>query len=94
MNRYWLISFILLGILMGGMAQDCMQCGTYQCYTTPAECPAGTVTDMCDCCLVCAKDEDEECGGLWDMRGKCGEGLTCVKENGDDENSVGVCKKE
>jgi len=31
---------------------------------------------------VCAKDVNEDCGGLWGMKGKCGEGLMCrIEEN-------------
>ena len=31
----------------------------------------------CGCCLECAKDEGEQCGGEWGEKGKCGSGLIC-----------------
>lgn len=31
------------------------------------------------CCYVCGKLLGESCGGMWNMLGSCGEGLTCFK---------------
>jgi hypothetical protein len=40
-------------------------------------CKGGLVRDNCGCCQVCAKVEDEVCGGLWDEDGYCEQGLFC-----------------
>ena len=45
---------------------------------TPVGCPRGQVMDACYCCSVCAKDEDEVCGGSNYLQGECGDGLDCV----------------
>ena len=35
------------------------------------------VTDVCDCCDVCAKAKGERCGGVWNTFGKCASYLRC-----------------
>ncbi|KAF2365280.1 Insulin-like growth factor-binding protein IGFBP [Trinorchestia longiramus] len=58
----------------------CVPCGGKdRCPPDPPVCLSGLVSDVCECCLVCGKGEGEVCGGLWNMRGKCGDGLVCVK---------------
>uniref|UniRef100_A0A1V1WBG2 Putative venom protein n=1 Tax=Superstitionia donensis TaxID=311983 RepID=A0A1V1WBG2_9SCOR len=96
MNKFWTISFVLLGIFTSSMALSCLPCYERECEPLPAHCPAGIGKDICYCCPVCAQAENEECGGPWDMLGRCGDGLTCVKEEDDyiDEfNRGGICKK-
>ena len=34
-------------------------------------------TDICGCCNVCKKVENEECGGLYNYYGECDEGFEC-----------------
>uniref|UniRef100_A0A1W7R957 Venom protein n=1 Tax=Hadrurus spadix TaxID=141984 RepID=A0A1W7R957_9SCOR len=87
--KFCLIAFILTAIFVNVMTLRCRVCGTYECRPPPRNCPVGTVTDICNCCLVCGKAENEICGGDWDLRGKCGYGLRCVKRR-----KTGVCKKE
>ena len=41
--------------------------------------PAGLTMDVCGCCIECAKDVGQKCGGLWGMDGSCGENLECIK---------------
>jgi Insulin-like growth factor binding protein len=43
-----------------------------------ADCRGGRVPDACDCCLECARVEDETCGGRYRTEGRCDEGLMCV----------------
>ncbi|XP_018028239.1 single insulin-like growth factor-binding domain protein-2 [Hyalella azteca] len=58
----------------------CVPCGGKdRCPPDPPVCINGLVSDVCECCMVCGKGEGDVCGGLWNMRGKCGDGLVCVK---------------
>jgi len=43
----------------------------------PKGCKGGLTKGICGCCSVCAKQDGEKCGGLWNMRGRCDQGLTC-----------------
>ena len=50
---------------------------------TPKCCPSGKLTlDACGCCQVCAKAQNEICGGPWYTSGQCASGLDCLKECG------------
>ena len=45
---------------------------------------------------MCAKDLGEECGGIWELKGTCGEGLTCYIKDDPDRpwlrfTKAGVC---
>uniref|UniRef100_A0A224XET6 Putative venom gland protein n=1 Tax=Megacormus gertschi TaxID=1843536 RepID=A0A224XET6_9SCOR len=91
-SKFCLISFVVLGgVFLAALALDCRECGTYECQPPPNNCPVGTVTDLCDCCLECGKAENEECGGTWDMNGKCGTGLKCIKDA--EPYGDGICRK-
>jgi len=75
---------------------SCMSCDQLVC-PKPASCKGGIVKDVCGCCDVCAKLEGEECGGAWDMSGKCARGLRCVRKDPlktPFELEVGVCKPD
>nr|API81347.1 venom toxin [Hemiscorpius lepturus] len=94
--KFFLITLIMLGVTLSTTALSCRRCGTYECPPLPADCPWGTVKDPCFCCLVCAKGLNEICGGVWNISGKCGEGLKCVKDGGSDIRSfieAGRCQK-
>ncbi|XP_068202961.1 venom protein 302-like [Palaemon carinicauda] len=56
----------------------------FRCIGEPSveDCPHGTVTDKCGCCLECAKGPGEVCGGIWNINGRCVEGYQCVKTPG------------
>ncbi|XP_067132117.1 venom protein 302-like isoform X2 [Centruroides vittatus] len=62
----------------------------------PKNCTNGLIEDSCGCCKVCAKAENDKCGGPWHMHGRCGKGLVCVKpENRPKHISLqpeGTCK--
>ncbi|XP_045606961.1 serine protease HTRA3 [Procambarus clarkii] len=58
---------------------ECVPCSPSRCPAI-GECPLGITWDVCNCCEVCAKELDEECGGPWSAYGKCGPGLTCLKD--------------
>lgn len=52
----------------------------FSCPPPPHCCESGQYTfDECGCCMTCAKSELQECGGPSESRGKCSEGLACLK---------------
>ena len=80
-------------------ALSCSSCDKTACVE-PLNCKAGLVKGLCGCCDVCAKLENERCGGPWYIHGKCAKGLKCVirtqLENRDgflpEHFKVGVCE--
>ena len=40
------------------------------------------IVDTCSCCISCAKDQYEECGGFWRNVGTCRPGLHCCVRGG------------
>nr|API81351.1 venom toxin [Hemiscorpius lepturus] len=93
MVKVWLVTLVVLAVsLRATIGLRCRECGTYECRPPPRNCPAGTVKDVCNCCIVCAKGLNEECGGPWDLAGKCGNGLTCVKRT-TSPNARGRCRR-
>jgi len=55
-------------------------CGSSPCQT-PVCCDSGYYTlDECGCCLTCAKDIDEVCGGPFRIAGNCAAGLRCLRQ--------------
>ncbi|XP_042204828.1 serine protease HTRA3-like isoform X2 [Homarus americanus] len=60
-------------------ALQCRPCNPNRCPAI-GECHRGITWDVCNCCEVCAKGLNEECGGPWSAYGKCGFGLTCLKD--------------
>uniref|UniRef100_A0A3B3ZUN8 IGFBP N-terminal domain-containing protein n=1 Tax=Periophthalmus magnuspinnatus TaxID=409849 RepID=A0A3B3ZUN8_9GOBI len=67
----------------------CPPCERIHCSPRQAprlRCKGGATTGVCGCCPVCARTEDETCGGAWDYLGKCDQGLVCVYgESGQDK---------
>merc|ERR1712136_305111 len=55
-------------------------------------CPGERVMDTCNCCLVCAKEETQLCGGYHNEFGACRIGLTCSQTG--HWKHVGVCIKK
>ncbi|XP_071549675.1 serine protease HTRA3-like isoform X2 [Panulirus ornatus] len=60
-------------------ALQCGPCDPSRCLAI-GECHRGITWDVCRCCEVCAKGLNEECGGPWSAYGKCGYGLSCMKD--------------
>ena len=54
----------------------------------------GTALGVCGCCRVCAKGLNEKCGGIWNLQGRCGEGLKCVTKSQDDWQLGGHCERK
>ncbi|XP_046400185.1 cysteine-rich motor neuron 1 protein-like [Ischnura elegans] len=75
-------------------------CTRSECEDVHAwECPAGggVVWDACRCCRVCARVEDEPCGGPEGFHGACAPGLRCVLQPGllrrTSADASGTCKR-
>merc|ERR1711862_426791 len=55
-------------------------CGASPCQT-PECCESGQYTlDACGCCLTCAKDDGQKCGGPFRVEGRCAGGLRCLRK--------------
>jgi len=55
-------------------------CGTFPCQT-PVCCESGMYTpDECGCCLTCAKDLGDQCGGPFQISGTCARDLRCLRQ--------------
>merc|ERR1712227_647531 len=60
---------------------SCEPCKKSTCQR-PSYCKSGAyVKDPCQCCDECARAKNEECGGPWDIYGRCAPGLTCQASN-------------
>nr|API81350.1 venom toxin [Hemiscorpius lepturus] len=94
MGKFCLITLFVLGVTIRAIALTCLPCDSSKC-PLPVNCPVGTVKDVCDCCLECAKGLNEVCGGPWEMFGKCAPGLTCLKPTASPDwfNEGGRCQK-
>lgn len=78
--------------------------GRLHCVCSPGECepldeeqcPGGAVWDACRCCRLCARVEDEPCGGPHGFHGACAEGLQCVVKGRPirEAREEGVCTSE
>jgi hypothetical protein len=81
----------------------------FSCVCSPSECEelsesdcpgGGTVWDPCGCCRVCARVENEPCGGPYGFYGSCAAELECVvaaHATGKPvlaANSEGICKRK
>ncbi|CAF4458561.1 unnamed protein product [Rotaria socialis] len=55
------------------------------------------IRDQCDCCTVCLRNENEICGGRFNVYGICEQDLLCYKSNTiPDKNlyeQTGICVK-
>ncbi|XP_068222680.1 uncharacterized protein [Palaemon carinicauda] len=76
------VTFFTITAAVNAVRPDALQCGHCEPNHCVAigECHRGITWDVCNCCEVCAKGLDEECGGPWNAYGKCGYGLTCIKD--------------
>ena len=45
-----------------------------------SECSLGTIRGKDGCCIVCIKEENEQCGGLHQAYGQCRSGLECFEK--------------
>jgi len=63
-------------------ALSCLPCDNPEeiCGKPPSCCKSGYYTkDVCGCCKVCAKAENEVCGGPWGTSGNCSPGTRCLR---------------
>ncbi|XP_067122565.1 venom protein 302-like isoform X2 [Centruroides vittatus] len=98
MNMYFVFTLCVLFCMENTIsALTCLACDQNTCEKkTEEDCPAGLTRDVCECCVICAKDIGERCGGIWNMYGKCGRNLKCVNPSNplttfDYANEYGIC---
>ena len=59
---------------------QCPPCERIHCSPRRArrlKCKGGTTRGVCNCCPVCAKTQNDKCGGEHGYLGRCDRGLTC-----------------
>ncbi|XP_073987905.1 crimpy [Rhodnius prolixus] len=91
----WRYTTLVLACLHLALGFSCV-CSPSECEPlTEEDCPpgAGTVWDPCGCCRVCARTENEPCGGPYGFYGTCGDGLQCVVSDVMSEGVEGTCKR-
>ena len=69
---FWVCVLQCWRVSLGYQCAPCTNC------TLPDDCLGGLTVDVCGCCQVCAKVENETCGGSFNILGKCDEGLDCM----------------
>ncbi|GAB6024842.1 hypothetical protein CHUAL_009960 [Chamberlinius hualienensis] len=94
MHTLVLVAVIIASVILCSDALSCPRRpdGTLYCTDVdPKTCRYGTVSDICSFCQVCAKGPGEECGGIWNIGGRCGKGYFC---HGNPQNwqRPGQCK--
>ncbi|KAF2356694.1 Growth factor receptor cysteine-rich domain [Trinorchestia longiramus] len=88
---------VVVTVLFLASLVPCSYC--LSCACNPRKCPVvtscpyGSGLDPCFCCTVCNLGPGETCGGPFDIAGRCGMGLTCVKTRPRDINLEGVCRE-
>ncbi|XP_065644959.1 venom protein 302 isoform X2 [Hydra vulgaris] len=92
MGRFILTLCFFYSIFEFSTALTCVGCDKRVCLAPV--CKGGIVKDPCNCCDVCAKTLDEECGGPFGIFGKCDSHLECVKQpiEIDIRNARGKCR--
>lgn len=77
LNGLIISQFLVVLVVNNGLALSCTPC-----HLVPScpelKCTGGTVPGLCGCCIVCAKQLNERCGGLYGLIGTCDQGLHCV----------------
>ena len=99
MKTIFLIALVMSAILAITQALSCPKCdaGVIKCPEIhKLKCKGRLVTDVCGCCAVCAKVKGENCGGPFNITGKCDCGLKCLKSPKDiatmgEFNAKGTC---
>ena len=51
------------------------------------------IRDQCDCCTVCLRNENDICGGRFNIFGICEQALICYKSNKTINEQTGICVK-
>ncbi|XP_077301130.1 neuroparsin-A-like [Arctopsyche grandis] len=85
MMKLTAITFIIVLVSYGILFFDrikaethlpCTQCQGRECDVTYGTCYYGTYRNLCGQ-LECSRGPNQTCGGLFDARGRCGDGLSC-----------------
>ncbi|XP_062583798.1 insulin-like growth factor-binding protein-related protein 1 [Saccostrea cucullata] len=86
------LGFLCLSMGQVDIPADCGVCDRSACPSQEdMVCKAGITRDRCKCCQVCAQAEGEVCDlpGQGNTYPKCGDYLTCVQS--ESNNDLGVC---
>merc|ERR1711892_1437204 len=79
-NRPAMLRLLILAACAAVSYSLSCTCGSSPCQT-PVCCEPGQYTlDACGCCLTCAKDEAQKCGGPFRTEGTCAGGLRCLRK--------------
>ncbi|KAJ1152506.1 hypothetical protein NDU88_005281 [Pleurodeles waltl] len=96
-----LMAGLLLLLLRAGpgRALVCLPCDESKCEEEPRGCAGSVLLGVCGCCLRCARQRNESCGGVYGLHGACDRGLRCVLRpplHGASvtDYQVGVCEDE
>ena len=93
-------SIILTIFLLATTLRTCSSSCAQHCDATAcpvpldghgSPCPLTTLTDACGCCKVCARGENETCGGPGDILGACDTNLYCHWT--DMKSQIGSCRE-
>nr|CAB3233820.1 cysteine-rich motor neuron 1 protein [Phallusia mammillata] len=86
-----LVAFSMFAV---SLALTCNRCNQSAC--PELKCKGGVILDPCQCCYMCAKQENETCGGMYEVYGQCDMKLSCViRLNPGGEvtgNEMGTCR--
>ena len=91
MNKILLLSLAVVFSAVGTQSLSCARTCSPCASVEELECKGGLVPDACACCNVCAKVAGEECGGPFDLKGRCDQGLRCDIADPHDFNAHGEC---
>ncbi|XP_069464025.1 cysteine-rich motor neuron 1 protein isoform X3 [Ambystoma mexicanum] len=95
-----LVTGLLLLLGVGpGRTLVCLPCDESKCEEEPRGCAGSVLLGVCGCCLRCARQRNESCGGVYGLHGACDRGLRCVLRpplHGASvtDYQVGVCEDE
>lgn len=65
-------------MIFGSNAVFGLNCNCNETTCVTVECVGGKVKDVCGCCVECARQKDEPCGGVMGVEGQCDVGLVCL----------------
>lgn len=99
---------VIVAVILPGIT--CLSCPKWEpglCESLAEEYPCDglegcpevdRIDDYCSCCPVCARQEGQQCGGIYEGSPVCGQGLKChkpaLRADELEYNQDGVCVKD